>query len=316
MIEYLAKMLHCKIDYEDYQEALPLYLVDLYDIKRISLHNMSFLLLICKEDVHLAMMKKHMEQFKKLCGMHCVFGFSKLRSYKKNKMIENEISFILKDSFIYIPFLALVLAKNKITVDENISRIMPMTQKLLLCAIYEGWKFVTVKEVIEKLQSNRMTIMRVFDELEALDLQVVRTVGRTRAFVWEKGKRELWLHVKKYLHNPVIKRMKIKENHEVLENCKLSNISALSTQSLLVDNVSKTYAIYKNEFQKKKDLFYKLQIDKEEKGVFIEVYEYWLQFNDKIIDTLSVLLSLEENDIEDSRVQNIIENLLLEVLND
>ena len=46
------------------------------------------------------------------------------------------------------------------------------------------------------------------------------------------------------------------------------------------------------------------------------MYEYWLHFNDKIVDTLSVFLSLEENDLEDSRVQNIIENLLQEVLDD
>ncbi len=316
MIEYLSNMLHCEIVYEDYKDGLPLYLVDAYEVKKVSLYNMSFLLAICKTDIHLAMMKKHIEQFKKLCGMQCVFGFSKLRSYKKKMMIENEISFILKDSLIYIPFLALVLTKKKMTVHDDISRVMPMTQKVLLCAIYEGWQIVTVKEATERLQSNRMTIMRVFDELEALGLDIIRTVGRTRAFVWKKGKRELWYNVKEYLHNPVIKQFKIQENEDVLQNCKLSGISALSAQSLLVDNSSKTYAIYKNEFHQKKELFYNLQIDKEENGVNVEVYEYWLHFNDKIVDTLSVLLSLEKNDLEDSRVQNIIENLLQEVLND
>ena len=61
--------------------------------------------------------------------------------------------------------------------------------------------------------------------------------------------------MKEYLHNPVIKKIKIQENKEVLQNCKLSGISALSAQSLLVDNSSKTYAIYKNEFHQKKETF-------------------------------------------------------------
>ena len=315
MIQYLSSMLHCEIAYEDYKEGLPLYLVNAYDVKKVSLYNMSFLLAICKEDIHLSMMKKHVEQFKKLCGMQCVFGFTRLRSYKKRMMIENEISFILKDSLIYIPFLALVLTKKK-PVQENVSRIMPMTQKLLLCAIYEGWELVTVKEATERVQSNRMTIMRVFDELEALGLDVVCTLGRTRAFVWKKGKKELWNHVYRYLHNPVIKRIKIQENIDIIQNSKLSGISALSAQSLLVDDSSKTYALYKNEYHQNKEILNHLQIDEEENGINIEVYEYWLHFNDKIVDILSVFLSLEEKDLEDSRVQNIIENLLQEVLND
>lgn len=313
MIEYLSNVLHQQITCEkEIKLKLPLYLKGSYNFVRISVLGVSFLLATATTSISVTVLKNHYEQIEEISGLKCAFCFQELRDYKRNKMIEYGIPFVLKDKYVYLPFLAILISENKTNIRKKKVKLMPKTQETLLTAMYRKWNYISASKIAEEIGTSRPNVTRIFNEIESLQLGLIYLDRNTRYFKWDKSSRALWDLIEKYLHSPVIKTIKV--NHSLYRKLglgvKLSGYSALSKYSLLADDTILTFAISKKYCVEMRELISnELACEDDEEALNLQSYEYWINYNDEVVDPLSVILSFDKNERSDPRFAMAIDYL-------
>jgi len=317
-IDYIVETLNvdAEMDVISNFYTLPLYLRNGYEFASLQTYNTKFLLAKPKEQYNLTILRKQVLQISKITGLDCVLCLESIRAYTKEKMLEERIPFIILRQQIFMPFLGVVLSKNSLKVLPQIDKISITTHKLLLNALYHAWRRTSLTEVAAALGVSKMTITRSFDELESLDLNLIKAEGKLRRFVWDGPRKELWAAVQTHLRNPVAKVYRYDEYLKFPE-AKLGGISALSHYTMLDDNAYPTYAISKNE-EKILSLNLVSPIPLEETAaVVIQVLRYSFEYQDGIaVDPLTAILSLTDDEKKDPRVELAIESVLEECLHD
>lgn len=183
-----------------------------------------------------------------------------------------------------------------------------LTQKLILCAIYEKWSEMNVTKIAERLGVTKMSISRCLDEIEYFDIDILDTSGKIRKITVADEVQNVWEKVKPVLRNPVVTKFQLAEDIG-LE--KRAGISALCEYSLLADNPYPTYAVTKKELGEFNIRSYRQAFVGEKIGCKILELGYFIEFRGKQIqDPLSVLMSLSKDDMDDERVQICIDEML------
>ena len=309
MKEFIEKTLHQKIELVpfDCADLFPLVLQANYDCYTMKVDRQVCILAVLKEDINLSTIRKQYKRISQITGKYCVLYLKKLTHYSKNKMLEEGIAFIWEGRQVYIPFLGLLLQKNETRDIKPCFRISFLTQKLLLTAIYDEWDNVSVTEAAERLAVSKMSITRVFDEIESLDIPVLKKTGRFRRYARIGNKKETWKIIEVFLRSPLLREYHLE--NEFSEKLMKSGISALAELSMLGDNPYPTYCITKYDIRKKR-------IDREQEvprgelpGCIIQELGYCIPFKDgKVVDPLTVYLLLKKE--EDPRVEIALEEMM------
>jgi hypothetical protein len=315
----MARLLHVPCDEIEFTDAnsLPLFLRGAYHLKVLRIADTSFLLAEPKEKVNLTHMRMHRKKLMEMTGMECAFHLATISAYARQKMLEEGIPFILEGKELYLPFLGMVLNSRK-REKAPPARISYLTQKMLLVVIYRGIADASVTEMAKILEVSKMSVTRCFDELEAFWPGMIEDNGKAgRRFQWSKTKRELWETVRPLLRNPVEKEFLL----DCTPPCPLpkSGLTAISHFSMLSDNSYETFAIAK---QALKDL----QPEKlpqvphgEIPAAVIQVMGYnYLHEGDNVlvIDPLSAVLSLNQEEMGDPRIEGAVEEIMEEFVYD
>lgn len=311
MKEFIEKTLHRKIELTplDCIDSFPLVLRANYDCYTMKIEGQECILAVLKEKINLSVLRKQYKRISQITGKYCVLYLKKLTHYSRDKMLEEGISFIWEERQIYMPFLGLLLQKNEIRNVKPCSKISFLTQKLLLIAIYDEWDDVSVTEAAERLSVSKMSVTRMFDEIESLDIPVLKKIGRSRRYVRVGNKKEIWKIIEVFLRSPLLREYYLE--NEFPEKLMKSGISALAELSMLGDNSYPTYCITKYDVRKK-------SIDREQKiprgelpGCIIQELGYCIPFKDgEVIDPLTVYLLLKKE--EDPRIEMALEEMLEE----
>ena len=261
-------------------------------------------------------MRKQTGQLKKLTDLNCVLCLESVRIYTKEKMLSEGISFVIAGQQIYMPFLGIALTKNGVREIPQKERFSFSTQKLLLTAIYQGWEQMTLTETAKTLGISKMSITRIFDELQALGLNFVNTEGKTRRFIWKNGRRTLWETIRPHLRHPVARQYMFSEQI-TLGSCKLGGMSAICHYSMLVDDPFKVIAISKAAAKELELSSLPLIPNGEIPDMVVHIVLYSIEYQDgAAIDPLTAILSLSEDDKKDPRVESAIEEILEACLHD
>ena len=317
-ITYIEEVLHIDADYSKYEhlETLPLYLLAGYELYSLTIRSASCLLARPTEQTNLTVLRKQARQLKKLTNLDCVLCLDGVRIYTKEKMLSEGIPFIIAGQQIYMPFLGIALSKNGIRDIPHIEHISFSTQKLLLTAIYQDWKQMTLTETAKALGISKMSVTRIFDELQALDLSFVKQEKKMRRFIWENGRRALWESILPMLRCPVARQYSLSEKTE-MGSAKLGGISAVSHYSMLADNSFPVYAVTKDAIKTLKSNSFIQLPDGETPEMVLQVMQYDLAYPDSLaIDPLTAILSLTDEDKNDPRVEMAIERILEVCLRD
>jgi hypothetical protein len=186
---------------------------------------------------------------------------------------------------------------------------------LLLTAIYQNWKQKTLTEAAKVLNVSKMTITRCFDELQALELPLIKSERKMRRFIWEGSRRALWETILPFLRNPVALQYRFNGNINI-GNVKLGGISAICHYSMLSENPFIIYAISK-DVDKTLELNKLPQVPEEETpDIVVQIMRYDIDYRDNsVIDPLTAILSLSDEEKKDPRVESAIEKILEENLN-
>ena len=317
-IMYIKELLHINVSISKFEShgKLPLYLSKSYEFCILTIYEFQCLLARPISPTNLTALRKQCMHLKKLTGLECVLCLQNVRIYTKEKMLSEGTPFIIAGQQIYMPFLGVALAGNKIKDISHIDKISFSTQKLLLTAIYNDWKKITLTEVANVLCVSKMTVTRCFNELQALGLSLVHSGHKLRYFTWQNDRRSLWEFVRPHLRDPVFRQYFLDEKltHRLM---KLSGMSAISHYSMLSDNNYVTYGVTKDT-AKSINLHKIPEIPKNESpSIIIQIMGYEYDYRDLVaIDPLSAILSLTDDDLNDPRVEAAVEEILEECLYD
>jgi len=317
-ILYIKEILHLSINVSKFENyaMLPIYFSKSYEICILTIYEIQFLLARPIEPTNLTALRKQCIYLKKLTGFECVLCLQDVRIYTKEKMLSEGIPFVIAGQQIYIPFLGIYLTGNKAKDISHVDKISFSTQKLLLTAIYNDWKKITLTEASNVLCISKMTVTRCFNELQALGLSLVQSGHKLRYFTWQSSRHSLWEFVHPHLRDPVLRQYRLEEsvNHQLM---KLSGMSAISHYSMLSDNNYLTYGVTKDT-AKSFNLHKIPEIPKNESpGMIIQIMGYEYEYHDLVaIDPLSAILSLTDDDLNDPRVEAAVEEILEECLCD
>ncbi len=291
-------------------KQLPLGYRGIYDIFNVMQDNIEWMLVKPKKEIRLNALRHNRSQLEKAAGLNCAFYFEKLNYYTKETMMNEGIPFIIEEKQVYLPFLGMLLAEKADRKLVPVHTISFLTQKLILCALYEKWSGMNVTKIAEKLGVTKMSVSRCLDEMEYLEIRLIDKSGKTRKVSVCDDIKVLWEEIKPVLRNPVIAKFQLAED-ALLQ--KKAGISALCEYSMLSDNRYPTYAVTKNEISDTKIRQARQVSGGEEIGCEVLELGYFIEYNGKMVqDPLSVMLSLSDADMEDERVQMCIEEMLEE----
>jgi hypothetical protein len=312
MKEFIENMLHQPMRLAKYAdiEKLPLTLQANYDFFILELQTGRCLLARSKEEIGMAELRKHHRRLEILTGIPCVLYLTNMSQYSKEKMLEEGIPFVWEGKMVYMPFLGLWLKTGEAREIKRCSAISFLTQKLLLVAMYEQWKDVSVTQAAAKLNVSKMSVSRCFDEIESMNIPVLEKKGRFRTISCRKDKKKQWEELKPFMRNPVIREFYLEE--DISAQLMKSGMSALSEFSMLSDNAYPTCAILKSQL-KDYSIKDRKQVPKgETPKCIVQELGYIIPFKDGgTIDPLTTLMSMDE-EAQDPRVDQAINQMLEE----
>lgn len=313
MKDYLEKTLRQNITIEENSNLhhnLPLYFKGRYIFYDIETNGIHWIAIQPKSDVGLVDIKKDIAKVQNASGLNCAIFLKSTTPYIKEKMIENGIPFVLEDKQIYLPFIGLLLSNTGEREIAPVNQISFLTQKLILTAIYEKWDKVTLSSAAIQLGVSKSSIVRCFDEIEYLNINILSMKGKSRVITIQSEIQKLWQEINPLLRCPVITRYELQEDIQ-LE--KKAGITALCEYSLLSDNNYPTYAVTKKELSKTGIKKMKKIRKGEEIGCVVLELGYFIGFNQQPIeDPLSIVLSLTEEEKQEERVIISIRKMLEE----
>lgn len=311
MREYLEKILRQRITIKENNnlyDKLPLLFKGRYNILNVESGGVKWIAISPKTDVGLVSIRKDRAQVQQAAALNCAVFLKSATPYVKEKLLDEGIPFVVLGKQVYLPFMGYLLSDSCGREIAPVHLISFLTQKLILTAIYDDWKTVTVSEAAARLDVSKMSVSRCFDEIEYLHIDILGKKGKSRAITVPSDKKYLWEQLQHVLRNPVIARYKLSED---IHLTKKAGISALCEYTMLNDNEYPTYAVTKKELSVAGIKNRKVINKGEDIGCEVIELGYFIDFRQMSLqDPLSVLLSLTDEENQDERVEMSINEML------
>jgi len=300
MEQYIKSALGYDIISEKYDipKNTPRYLIDGYSYNKYTIEGQDCLF-VAPADFSLANYKKHYEKIRQLTGFVPVLALQGITPYQRKILIEEHIPFVVPESQIYLPFLAVLLTekyKNK----REIVKFTPTTQLVFLYLFYNSTK-LTATDIALKLNCTAMSATRAYKALTDCGLFSYECDGRKKYIVPNYQSGDLLRAAEEYLISPKDRSVLVPHSTPT-DGMTVSGLYALGQKTMLaVTDRDKCFAIPKSE---------NLAVDADlEDGILIEQWKYdpALLAQNGIVDDISLILLLKDN--EDERVQAELDGL-------
>lgn len=251
MLDYLNQTLGLNAKISPWTEAdwFPLYLRSGKKYSLLHIGGMECVLIEADENnFSLPAFRKQMAKLPTELG-HIVLCFKHLNSRQRKALIEAQMSFIVPNSQIYLPFLGIVLQERMKSVKPAPTKISPAAQLILLHFIYEltGWSARKV-DLSKRLNLSAMNVTRAVQELEALELVTVERAGRSDHVSAIGNGKSLYQKALPYMIDPVQKRLYVHKRPE-FAGLPLAGEYALATHSMLNEPRIECKAMSRKEYK-------------------------------------------------------------------
>lgn len=304
---------NAKIEKRDSKNEFSVFLNDKYNFYDMVILDRNCMLLEIMEDtLSIASIKKHLNQVSKISKRQVVVLYKKISRYRKKRLIENRIAFIVEDGQMYLPFVALDFIKTTDKVEIGAKKSGKFTafgQLVFLYFLYNEHIVINATKLAEKMKVSKMTASRALNELYDLGLLKYENAGKTaRIKNYRKiNTADYFNKAHRYLKNPVIKTAFV---DIVPENSFIAGLEALSVTTMLNPPMNKIRAISSNDFKHMdKESIRNIDIYDNENHIELQVWGYSPSTfsNNGYVDIVSLYASLKEE--EDERVEQAFEEL-------
>ena len=289
----------------------PMFLRSIYRFHIITILKFKCILLeIIDEAPGVDSIKKHMNSIEKITDQQIILYYKQITRYRRKSLIENNISFIIEDGQMFLPFLGLHFKNTDACVEKKIKIFTPSAQIAYLYFLYNKEIRINITEFSEALEWSKMTASRALSELYNAKLLTYEVGGQTGRSKYYKrvDDPDYFERARELLSTPINKIVYVKVEPE---DSFTAGLEALSELSMINPPGHKVRAIY-GDYLNNNDLEITENYDiiKDKKLVELQIWKYnpKLFQNKGIVDIMSLYLSLKEEN--DERIEQAMEEVL------
>jgi len=246
------------------------------------------------------------ERLNTIMGNPIVFLFESLPYFERNRLIEQDVYFIVSGKYAFLPNLLIAAREAEPIKGEKLTAVAQWLLLAYLQGMYVNRK--TIKEVERVSPYQYVTLTRAFRLLERLELCSMETdEARFRHIVFSKDKRTLYEQARKFFVSPVKQRLycdKVRQPQQY----KRAGISALSHYSALNPDETTTLTMTADQWRNRDEDDF-MNVNPIEGDYCVEIWLYPpIPADEEYVDKLSLVLSLQGD--HDPRVEKEVEILL------
>lgn len=293
---------------QDSLKKLPLYLKGGYRIYQAKLFDKDLLFVEVSSEYTTEKLRIHLDTIKKAYDTNTVAILNQLEAYKRLRLIEKKIPFIVPGKQMYMPDLLVDIREFGLKPKEQPKAMSPAAQLLLLYHLQvESLAGINLKSIAEKLNYDKATITRTTGYLQNMQICYLKGT-KDKSIYFRSEKKELWETVKPLMHSPV-KKTSYYNGRVAYQNMYKANTNALAHYSDLNSDAVEHYAVQQGYHQfieeaclEKTAIF--------EGNICVEEWKYnpGLLSKDGFVDPLSLFLCFKDN--PDERIQIAIEKMI------
>ena len=181
MIGYIQQTLGSNVIEQDYTvpNEFPMYLKNDYSYKRYTINGVKCLA-VKPSNFSLSAYKKQKSKIAELTGLNLILELDHITPYQRKALINDHIPFVVNDTQLYLPFLAISLTE-KYNKSKETEKFSPVTQLVFLYAYYKK-ECLPVTELSKVLGYSVMSINRAYTELINCNLIQFQVKGRKKSF--------------------------------------------------------------------------------------------------------------------------------------
>ncbi|MCD7892968.1 MAG: hypothetical protein LUG60_04620 [Erysipelotrichaceae bacterium] len=295
----------------DKQNKLPLYITNTFLIQKANINGILCLALTPQDEFpNISSLKKQMKKIQELENLPIFLKLDFMTDYRKTSLVQNEISFILTDKMVYLPFMyTLITNEHHFAINEKLTKF---SQLIFIWILYQNDKKYYMSNAIKDLHISNMTASRGFRQLINTGLFIEYKDGRNIYLITKYEKKELIDKISPYLKSPIIYTGYI-DKKDINENMIISGETALSHYSFISTPQVTTYAIEKIN-TKNINIYNELIDSKNQVRLEVWFYNPYIFSNDnQYVDAISLILTLIDN--QDERIAYERDQLLDAILN-
>jgi hypothetical protein len=266
--------------------------------------------LIVKDDFTPEILRTHLIKVQNTLNAIAVAVIPPVDAYKRLRLIEKGVQFIIPGKQMYMPDLLISLKEygNNRVEDQQPANMQPAAQLILLYHLQvEPLEGLNLGMIAEKLGYNPMTITRAAFYFHNTGLCKIE--GTKEKFLkFNKTKRELWDFAEPKMTNPV-KKTQFYTGFTNDQNLKKTNINALAHYTDLNDEQVE-YLAMRPDYERLIGGANLEPIDPMEGNICIEEWKYnpLLLTKTEYVDPLSLYLCFREN--KNERIEMALEKLI------
>jgi len=297
-------------------EKLPFYLQNIYVFFKVSILDTPCLAMAAKDEVEQtpATIHKHILMVQKKWDHEIIYVHPKVSSYNRKRLIEHKVPFVVPGNQMYLPFLGIDLREHFKKIRNSDPQCSPSTQTVVLYALlHDTGNGFTPKMLAGPLGYTPMTMTRAFDELQAAGLGEITMEGRERVLRFDRNKKDLWENARKFLRNPVKKRLWVKSFINEPLGVK-AGLTALAHYSALAEPANPVFAMTGKKWKKIKNRNGVKELTIAEPDAFeLEIWSYSPRLLEigNVVDRFSLYLSLQAKN--DERVESALEKMMEQI---
>lgn len=194
--------------------SLPLYLQTNWLYRRLDLAGVECILMwdaLGEQQETALKLRKHIEKLSDFSAAPIIYGVSNTTSFRRKRLIDQGIAFVVPGKQLYLPFAALDLresfAPRKAPVRNALSTC---AQQLVLLHCAGHWQSdLPAQTWAARLDVSKMSVSRAYKELSDLGMARLHTLGRQTNLVFETEGLALWERALPYLRSPVKREVRI-----------------------------------------------------------------------------------------------------------
>lgn len=278
---------------------LPLFLLEKYNFFKANFLDVDVILLELLDDsLSTLQMKRNKYIVEEVFDVKVVFVLKNISQFKRKKIIESGLSFILISGQMFLPFLGMKLEKSLKDGKRSINRFTPITQLVFLIFLYDKDSIINATELSQVLMTSQVHVIRALKDLYSIGLLKVSVGGKTgRSKYYRRIDDPNYYQIgRDFLISPVMKKMYI-DDINILDSYVYSGLDGLSRISMINPSNTKTVAISKAISRRISGKFYRNYDEIVEKELIeVEIWKYDPQIltSEKVVDILSLKMSLAD----------------------
>lgn len=305
-MEYIEKILGLPVVEMPWEHLaeMPYFIQDKYDIKKAAIGTVNVLFLYPQNELdRIEALKKQIMRIQKAEELPVVFVLPAIGRYRRDKLIEARMAFVVPGKQMYLPFVGTYLTERCDVETVKLEKLQPAAQVLFFYYLYQRKPSIYISDAVEDLGYSAMTISRAAKQLVQTELFDESKDGVRKILTGRLEGRELFEKMRPALINPVRRRTSM-NRAELTDEFILAGDSAVAKQTMVNDSMFRCYAVTGKQLAELPCAM------SEETDVVVELWKYdpRLLSSNGMVDPLSLMMSFEDND--DERLQMAFEELL------